>query len=116
MLLTNRTDWNKSWLPTRASSKSSRSCAASKMETGWDGVRCLTGPTARSAFTGISLLKYLHKQAQAAWPGLSVEQLFQELRPIQQYVLLYPTQGEKGPPRCHRSDFSLNNSWPKRSA
>jgi transposase len=49
---------------------------------------------------GVSLLKYIHKQAQSAWPGLSMEQLLQELRQIQQFVLLYPPQGEKGPPRA----------------
>ena len=49
---------------------------------------------------GISLLKYIHKQAQAAWPGLSMEQLLNELRQIQQFVLLYPPQGQKGPPRA----------------
>ena len=49
---------------------------------------------------GISLLKYIHKQSQAAWPGLSMEQLLDELRQIQQFVLLYPPQGEKGPPRA----------------
>jgi transposase len=48
---------------------------------------------------GISLLKSLQKDAQAAWPGLSVEQLLDELRGIQQVVLLYPPQGEKGPCR-----------------
>ena len=49
---------------------------------------------------GISLLQYIHKQAQAAWPGLSIDQLLHELRQIQQFVLLYPPQGEKGPPRA----------------
>jgi len=48
---------------------------------------------------GISLLQYLHKKAQAAWPGLSMEQLLEELRQIQQFILLYPPQGEKGPNR-----------------
>ena len=48
---------------------------------------------------GLSLLQYLHKQAEAVWPGLSVEQLLEELRQIQQFVLLYPPQGEKGPNR-----------------
>jgi len=28
-----------------------------------------------------------------------MEQLLEELRQIQQFVLLYPPQGEKGPPR-----------------
>ena len=48
---------------------------------------------------GISLLQYLHKQAQGAWNGISIEQLLEELRQIQQFVLLYPPQGEKGPNR-----------------
>jgi len=48
---------------------------------------------------GISLLQYIHKQAQAAWDRISMEQLLEELRQIQQFVLLYPPQGEKGPNR-----------------
>jgi hypothetical protein len=48
---------------------------------------------------GISLLQHLHKQAQAAWDGISMEQLLEELHQIQQFVLLYPAQGEKGPNR-----------------
>ena len=48
---------------------------------------------------GISLLQYLHKKAQAAWAGLSMEQLLEELRQIQQFALLYPPQGVKGPNR-----------------
>ena len=48
---------------------------------------------------GISLLQYIHKQAQAAWNGISMEQLLEELRQIQQFVLLYPPQGVKGPNR-----------------
>jgi transposase len=46
---------------------------------------------------GISLLQHVHKQAQDAWSGISIEQLLDELRQIQQFVLLYPPQGEKGP-------------------
>jgi transposase len=49
---------------------------------------------------GISLLKYIHKQSQSAWPGLTMEQMLDELRQIQQFVLLYPPQGEKGPQRA----------------
>lgn len=49
---------------------------------------------------GISMLKYIHKQAQTAWPGLSMENLLNELRQIQQFILLYPPQGEKGPHRA----------------
>jgi transposase len=48
---------------------------------------------------GISLLQHIHKQAQAAWDGISMEQLLEELRQIQQFVLLYPPQGQKGPHR-----------------
>src|SRR5213594_3030943 len=49
---------------------------------------------------GISLLQYMYKQAQTAWPGLSMEQMLDELRQIEQFVLLYPPQGEKGPQRA----------------
>jgi transposase len=48
---------------------------------------------------GISLLQYVHKKAQVAWAGLSMEQLLEELRQIHQFTLLYPPQGEKGPNR-----------------
>lgn len=48
---------------------------------------------------GVSLLQFLHKKADAVWPGLSMEQLLEELAQIQQFHLLYPPQGEKGPPR-----------------
>jgi transposase len=48
---------------------------------------------------GISLLQYLHKRAQTAWNGISVEQLLAELQQIQQFALLYPPQGDKGPNR-----------------
>jgi len=48
---------------------------------------------------GISLLQSVHKLAQTAWEGISMEQLLEELQHIQQFVLLYPPQGEKGPNR-----------------
>jgi transposase len=48
---------------------------------------------------GISLLQYIHRKAETAWPGLSMEQLIEELGQIQQFALLYPPQGEKGPHR-----------------
>jgi transposase len=51
---------------------------------------------------GISLLNYVHQQAQSAWPGITVEQLKEELAQIQQFLLLYPPQGEKGPYRAAR--------------
>lgn len=48
---------------------------------------------------GISLLQYLRKQAESAWPGLTIEQLLEQLQQIEQYTLLYPPQGDKGPNR-----------------
>lgn len=48
---------------------------------------------------GISLLQHIHKQAQSAWPQLSVEELLEQLGRIKEFVLLYPPQGEKGPAR-----------------
>lgn len=48
---------------------------------------------------GISLLNYLHTEAQKVCPQITVEQLKNELQNITQYVLLYPHQGEKGPYR-----------------
>lgn len=48
---------------------------------------------------GISLLRSIRQQAETVWPGLSTEQLIEELRQIQQYLLLYPPQGDKGPNR-----------------
>jgi transposase len=48
---------------------------------------------------GISLLQYVRRQAVEAWPGLSTEELMEQLRQIQRYTLLYPPQGEKGPNR-----------------
>ena len=48
---------------------------------------------------GISLLQYIHRKAEAAWSGLSMEQLIEELKQIQQFALLYPPQGDKGPNR-----------------
>ena len=48
---------------------------------------------------GISLLQYIRKQAELAWPGLTIEQLLEQLQQIEQYTLLYPPQGDKGPNR-----------------
>jgi transposase len=48
---------------------------------------------------GVSLLQYLHRESQSVWPGLSVDQFLEELRQIQQFVLLYPPLGDKGPNR-----------------
>ncbi len=48
---------------------------------------------------GVSLLQEASKRAERAWPGLTAEGLKRELGQIQQFELLYPRQGEKGPPR-----------------
>ena len=48
---------------------------------------------------GISLLHFLHKQAQLAWADISIEDLLEQLQQVKQFVLLYPPQGEKGPAR-----------------
>ena len=48
---------------------------------------------------GISLLHFLHKKAKTVRADLSIEQMLEELEQIKQFVLLYPTQGEKGPAR-----------------
>lgn len=48
---------------------------------------------------GISLLQYVHRQSQSAWPDLTVEQLLEQLTPMQQFILLYPPLGDKGPNR-----------------
>ncbi len=47
---------------------------------------------------GISLLRYVHRQAEPIWPGITIEKLQEELAQIRQMVLLYPPQ-EKGPYR-----------------
>jgi transposase len=60
---------------------------------------------------GISLLKYVQHEAQAAWPGVSVEQLLDELRGIHQVVLLYPPQGEKGP--CRTASVLSKHTLPQ---
>jgi transposase len=49
---------------------------------------------------GISLLQVVHRQAKIAWADLSLEQLIEELQQIQQFVLLYPRQGERGTDRA----------------
>jgi transposase len=62
---------------------------------------------------GISLLQYIHKQSQAAWSGISMEQLLVELRQIQQFVLLYPPLGEKGP--CRLATVLSKQSLPQQA-
>jgi hypothetical protein len=66
---------------------------------------------------GISLLQYIHNEAETIWPGLSSEQLLLELGQIQQFLLLYPPQGKKGPQRtapCFPSRPFRSRLWPMR--
>ncbi|MFN9300964.1 MAG: hypothetical protein ACK6DZ_25060, partial [Acidobacteriota bacterium] len=48
---------------------------------------------------GISLRHSIHRQSQTAWPGIRIEKLIDEWGQIQQYQLLYPALGSKGPGR-----------------
>lgn len=48
---------------------------------------------------GLSLLNFLHARARRVCPQITIELLKTELAAIHEYVLLYPPQGEKGPPR-----------------
>ena len=107
VLLTNRMDWS-------AEQVVSGYCGQQQVEKvfrgckdgdwlGWSPMYHWTDSKIRvHAFyfmLGISLLQYIHRQAQQVWPGLSMEQLLEELSQIRQFVLLYPPQGEKGPNR-----------------
>jgi transposase len=107
VLLTNRLDWSVEQVVAGYSGQQSIERVFRGLKDGewlgWDPMYHGTDRKIRiHAFycmLGISLLQYVHKQAQAAWADLSVEQLLQELEQIKQFVLLYPPQGEKGPPR-----------------
>jgi transposase len=48
---------------------------------------------------GLSLLNYLHTRARRVCPQITIEQMKSELAAIHEFVLLYPPQGDKGPPR-----------------
>ena len=48
---------------------------------------------------GVSLLNYVHTRARGVCPQITIEQLKTELADIYDVVLLYPPQGDKGPPR-----------------
>jgi transposase len=107
VLLTNRVDWSAEQIVAGYSGQQQIERVFRGLKQGdwlgWDPMYHWTDRKIRiHAFyclLGISLLQYVHQQAQAAWADLSVEQLLQELEQIKQFVLLYPPQGEKGPPR-----------------
>jgi transposase len=107
VLLTNRMDWSAEQVVAGYSGQPQIERVFRGLKQGdwlgWDPMYHWTDRKIRiHAFyclLGISLLQYVHKQAQAAWADLSIEQLLEELAQIKQFVLLYPPQGEKGPPR-----------------
>jgi len=107
VLLTNRMDWSAEQVVAGYSGQQQIERVFRGLKQGdwlgWDPMYHWTDRKIRiHAFyclLGISLLQYVHKQAQAAWADLSIEQLLAELEQIKQFVLLYPPQGEKGPPR-----------------
>jgi transposase len=107
VLLTNRRDWSAEQIVAGYSGQQQIERVFRGLKQGdwlgWDPMYHWTDRKIRiHAFyclLGISLLQYVHQQAQAAWADLSIEQLLEELQQIKQFVLLYPPQGEKGPPR-----------------
>ena len=107
LLLTNRMDWSAEQVVAGYSGQQQIERVFRGLKQGdwlgWDPMYHWTDRKIRiHAFyclLGISLLHYVQRQAQAAWADLSVEQLLAELEQIKQFVLLYPPQGEKGPPR-----------------
>jgi transposase len=107
VLLTNRMDWSAEQIVAGYGGQQSIERVFRGLKDGewlgWDPMYHWTDRKIRiHAFycmLGISLLQYVHQQAKAAWADLSVEQLLEELEQIKQFVLLYPPQGEKGPPR-----------------
>jgi transposase len=107
VLLTNRMDWSAEQVVAGYGGQQSIERVFRGLKDGewlgWDPMYHWTDRKIRiHAFycmLGISLLQHVHQQAKAAWADLSVEQLLEELEQIKQFVLLYPPQGEKGPPR-----------------
>jgi transposase len=107
VLLTNRMDWSAEQVVAGYGGQQSIERVFRGLKDGqwlgWDPMYHWTDRKIRvHAFycmLGISLLQYVHQQAKAAWADLSVEQLLEEQGQIKQFALLYPPQGEKGPPR-----------------
>lgn len=107
VLITNRLDWSAEQVVAGYAGQQSIERVFRGLKDGdwlgWDPMHHWTDRKIRiHAFycmLGVSLLHHIHKQAKAAWADLSLEQLLEELEQIKQFVLLYPTQGEKGPAR-----------------
>jgi transposase len=107
VLLTNRMDWSAEQVVAGYGGQQSIERVFRGLKDGdwlgWDPMYHWTDRKIRIhalyCMLGISLLQYVHQQAKAAWADLSVEQLLEELDEIKQFALLYPPQGDKGPPR-----------------
>jgi len=107
VLLTNRLDWSAEQIVAGYSGQQQIEKIFRGLKNGawleWNPMHHWTDSKIRvHAFycmVGISLLQHLHHQAQTVWPGLSMEQLLEQLGQIQQFQLLYPPLGEKGPQR-----------------
>jgi transposase len=107
LLLTNRMDWTTEQVVTGYSGQQQIERVFRGLKDGewlgWGPMYHWTDSKIRvHAFycmLGISLLQYVHRQSQSAWPDLSVEQLLEQLSQIQQFTLLYPPLGDKGPNR-----------------
>ena len=107
VLLTNRTDWSGEQVALGYSAQQDIERVFRGLKDGdWLGWGPMYHWTDRKirihafyCMLGISLLQYIHRQAQAAWNGISMDQLLEELQQIQQFILLYPPQGDKGPNR-----------------
>jgi transposase len=107
VLLTNRLDWSAEQVVAGYSGQQQIEKVFRGLKNGgwleWNPMHHWTDSKIRvHAFyclLGISLLQHLHRQAQTVWPGLSMEQLIEQLDHIQQFHLLYPPLGAKGPKR-----------------
>lgn len=107
LLLTNRLDWTAEQVVAGYSGQQSIERVFRGLKDGawlgWGPMHHWTDSKIRiHAFycmLGIPLLQYLHRESRKVWPGLSMEQFLEELRQIQQFVLLYPPLGGTGPNR-----------------
>jgi len=106
LLITNRMDWTAEQVVAAYSGQQKIEqvfgCLKEGDWLGWGPMHHWTDSKIRvHAFyclLGISLLQYVHRQAQQVGPQITMEKLQEELEQICQTILLYPAQG-KGPCR-----------------
>lgn len=107
VLVTNRSDWSAAQVVQAYSGQQHVERVFRGLKgghwLGWGPMHHWTDDKIRvHAFTcmlGVSLLQQVRQRAATVWPELSMEELKQQLAGIQQVELLYPRQGQKGPPR-----------------